>query len=195
MTRNQTAAIDLIAQAAPLWESPTFWAAGAVGATLGVGAVAAWATLRAARPKRQLAYWHDTLPLIQQPTLGTLVQRRIAGSGLEVRLHGQALENPRLVTIHLRNTGRSDITSAQFDGGAPIRLLLDLPILELIAVDSVPEEATPPALSFADPPLELRIGPGRIGAGCSVTYTVLVDGHTDVRLRHGLADVKVRRRA
>ncbi|MGW9196581.1 hypothetical protein [Micromonospora chersina] len=51
---------------------------------------------------------------------------------LEVSHRGRVLEDPYVVTVIMRNTGRHAIGSSQFDQGRPIQIDLDAPIEALL---------------------------------------------------------------
>jgi hypothetical protein len=96
------------------YSSATLWAALAVPASLIAGFAAAWATVKATAPKRQLAYrLRRATPLLTA-----------TGTTLEVRLAGTVLTDPQIMEIQLVNRGKRDIGSELYDTGKPI--LLDL---------------------------------------------------------------------
>ncbi|MCI3278092.1 hypothetical protein [Streptomyces cylindrosporus] len=163
----------------PFYATDTFWAAaGVVVAVLG-GWGAIWAAFRVSHPRRRLTY---------AVTHARLVRRRIDGS-LEIRRNGTLLADPHLVTVVLTNRGRRDIASSAFDRGEPFRVSLGVPYAEILAGECLPSAAlAPPARIHGT---ELRIGPGRIGSGTTITYQLLVDREPSYSCRHSLLDVRV----
>lgn len=171
----------LVTVAGPFYASGTFWAAAAVFVALGVGIGAIWATLRANHPMRRLHYWMGDTRLLQP-------HESLNGS-LEIRRNGTVLRDPRLVRVHLTNPSSRDIGSGAFDQSAPIRADIGVPILELLDVESQPTTSAAPEATVAG--TELRVGPGRIGHGESVTYLLLADGEPTYSCQHSLIDVTV----
>ncbi|MEV4790134.1 hypothetical protein AB0K53_32665 [Streptomyces tuirus] len=169
----------VVMSAEPFYVSATFWAAAAVFATLGAGAGAIWATLRASNPKRRLSYWvGDT----------SLLHSTVAGS-LRVSRNGVTLADPRLVRVQIVNSSRRDIASAAFDGSNSIKMGLGQPVLEILGTESDPADAALPEVTVDGS--ELHIGPGRIGRGQSITWLVLIEGEPTFSCRHSLIDVEV----
>ncbi|MFF4228018.1 hypothetical protein [Streptomyces sp. NPDC001820] len=163
------------------YSSGNFWAAAAVIVALAAGGGAMWATLRAANPRRSIhVSMHETRLLRSHASLG---------STLEIRRNGALLTDPRLVQVYLRNPSRRDIASSAFDQGAPLRVDLGVPILDVLGAESSPTTAqAPPAAASG---AELGIGPGRIGRRSQLTYLVLIDGDPTFACRHTLIDVEV----
>ncbi|MYT12564.1 hypothetical protein YWIDRAFT_01834 [Streptomyces sp. SceaMP-e96] len=186
MTPALAAAIEVVTASGPFWSSETFWAATGVVAGAGIGAAGVYATRRAAFPKRRLVYSFSSSSLVQRH------QRNVSANVLHIRLGERELHNPRLVSLRLENTGRRDISSAQFDQGNPLRIVLGLPVVELVSMAAEP----PSALGLSPGGLEdhgMSIRPGRLGAGEAITYTLLVDGDPSFyRLTHALIDVTVK---
>ncbi|MFE7114121.1 hypothetical protein ACFU99_01685 [Streptomyces sp. NPDC057654] len=186
MTPALAVAIDVAAATGPLWSSETFWAAAGVAVGAGIGAAGVYATRRAAFPKRRLMYSFSSSSLVQRH------QRNISANVLHIRLGERELHNPRLVNLRLENTGRRDISSAQFDQDEPLRIVLGLPVVELVSMAAEP----PAAVGLIFDGLDdhgMSICPGRLGAGEAITYTLLVDGDPSFcRLAHALIDVNVK---
>ncbi|MEU9917822.1 hypothetical protein [Streptomyces sp. NPDC051001] len=167
----------------PFWASGTFWAAAAVVVAVLVGIGAMWATLRAAHPKRRIAYDSEATAIV--------ASNHPLGSTLEVRRNGILLTNPYIVRVDIKNTGRRDITSNEFDNASPLRFDLGVPILEVLNAESTPREAQLPAYEVSG--RELHIKPSRIGKETIASYTVLVEGSPRPSLTHSLIDVQVTR--
>ncbi|MDX3586731.1 hypothetical protein [Streptomyces europaeiscabiei] len=161
------------------YASQTLWTAAGVAVAVLMGCGAIWAALRAAHPRRRLTYATSHAPLIHEPV----------GGALEIRCNGTLLADPHLVRIVLTNPGRRDIPSGAFDRGQPIRVDLGVPYVELVATEAEPSAAEPPPVTLHGS--ELRIGPGLIGCGTTVTCLLLVDTPPTCRYRHSLLDVKV----
>ncbi|MCX4609371.1 hypothetical protein [Streptomyces mirabilis] len=181
MTGNQFVGASYLEHLPPFWRSEIFWAA----ASVVVAVIAIYASKRIAYPRRRLIYAFTSSPLIQQH------QRGLSTNVLEVSVGGRRLNDPRLVFLRLESRGSRDISSGQFDNGTPIEVELGLPIAEIVSLDCEPPHAHGPAITLHD--RVLRIGPGRLGAGETVQYTLLVEGAPPhYRLRHQLIDVQVR---
>lgn len=163
------------------YESPPLWSA----ASVLVGLLAVEATLRAAHPKRRLAYrMHSVAPLV--PASGPL------RDGLAMSLNGVALQDPHVLQFELENWGRKDIPSSAFDSGTPIRIDLGCDVVSILETTSKPSHAVAPALS-ADGQSVL-IGPSLIARGQRISITVLADGPRPELTAHvALIDVSVRR--
>jgi len=163
----------------PFYLLDTFWTAAGAAGTVVVGLGAIWAAFRVAHPRRRLTYRVSHRPL---------VRRRLDGS-LEIRRNGTLLSDPHLVTVVLSNPGRRDIASSAFDRGEPFRVSLGVPYVEILSAESTPSAAlAPPARMHGG---ELRIGPGRIGSGTTITYHLLVDTAPSYACLHSLLDVRV----
>ncbi|MEU5298636.1 hypothetical protein [Streptomyces umbrinus] len=113
------------------------------------------------------------------------------GVGLEVRRNGNALTDPHVLEIQLLNRGRRDITSSHFDAGQPIRLDVGLPIIELLTTTSEPTSLHPPTTVIDG--TALKIGPSLLARRQTVTFAVLVEGHsTQPGFQAALQDVSVK---
>ncbi|MFG2378387.1 hypothetical protein ACGFY9_43910 [Streptomyces sp. NPDC048504] len=156
-----------------------FWTAAGVAVAVIVGCGAIWAAFRAAHPRRRLNYSVAHAPLVD----------RCIGAGLEIRRNGTLLSDPYVVTVVLTNPGRRDIASNAFDRGEPFRVRLGVPGVEILGAESRPSAAQAPPARISG--AELRIGPGLIGGGTTVTYRVLVDTTPSYDCRHSLIDVRV----
>ncbi|MEU2722733.1 hypothetical protein [Streptomyces smyrnaeus] len=162
------------------YTSGTFWAALAVFVTALVGAASVWATLRVSNPRRRLTYSIEDTRLLRPHSLG---------HDLTVHLDGSVLPDPRILRVELRNLGRRDIASAAFDQGLPLKVAVNVPIMESLGVEAQHTVAQPlPAVVRES---EIQIGPGRIGQRSRLTYLFLVDGEPSCTWQHSLIDVKV----
>ncbi|MGH1552576.1 hypothetical protein ACRAWF_12220 [Streptomyces sp. L7] len=155
----------------PFYTVETFWAAAGVAVAVVVGCGAILGRVPRRAPRRRLNYGVSHTPL---------VHRRVDGC-LEIRRNGTLLADPHLVTVVLTNPGRRDIASSAFDRGEPFRVDLAVPYAELLGTESRPSAAQPPAARITG--TELRHpDQGRIGCGTTITYHLLVDYGTVVRL-------------
>ncbi|MFJ4768469.1 hypothetical protein ACIP88_05030 [Streptomyces uncialis] len=150
---------------------------------LSVGALAAWATLRSTNPKRRLSYHlRENVALLDIETHAV----RLSVS------HGDTqLRSPRIVELVVKNSGRRDITSAQFHDGDPIVFDLQSRVVALISVSA-------PSTTIAPEPVvdatKLLVGPSLLKSKQEVSYTMLVDGEVeDVRCTAPLTDTHISR--
>jgi hypothetical protein len=156
-----------------------------------IGALGAFATMRASNPKREL-----TWSTFSDSILGRPLNVWHNGVTVTYRYQGTEIENPRLVGIRMRNTGRRDITTALFDGGRPIRFSV-IRDAEPVAVTEVAKWG-----AAADPEIILRDGrievhPMLLRAGQEIAFGVLVTadagGGAEVMMwEMPLIDVRVR---
>lgn len=168
------------------WSSDTFWAATGVVVALVVGVAGVYVAYRAALPKRRLVYSFGSSALIQRH------QRTVSTQELSIYLGGRPLIDPHLVSLRLENTGRLDISSAQFDQGGSLRVDFGLPVVELVSAVAEPPGAY--GLMPNDWGAEgVTIPPGRLGRGEAITYTLLVEGDPSrYQFTHPLIDVTVK---
>ncbi|NNN30248.1 hypothetical protein HLK59_07695 [Streptomyces sp. S3(2020)] len=161
------------------YATETFWTAVGVpvAALLGCGTI--WAAFRVAHPRRRLICTVSHTSLVRGPIDGSL----------EISRNGTPLTDPHLVTVVLTNPGRRDIASSAFDRGEPFRVRFAVPYAELLRTESLPDDAQAPPTRMRG--TELHIGPGRLGAGTTVTYHLLVDTVPTYDFRHSLLDVRV----
>ena len=99
------------------------WTIVGVAVALVMGIAAIWAA-RTWGPRRgKLLLTWEAAPLLRQPEVGTA---GAAWSGdLEVAFKGIPVLDPHLVKLRLVNVGPSDISTARFDNGRPLRVELD----------------------------------------------------------------------
>ncbi|MEU1820296.1 hypothetical protein ABZ543_34730 [Streptomyces roseifaciens] len=143
-----------------------FWTAMTVLASLLTGFLGGWATLRAANPRRQLAYW--------MPATTRLLHTSDSVGDLVVMRGGQTLRHPHVLDVRLMNRGRRDVASSHFDSGTPIRLDVGAPIVEVLDVVSQPDWLHTPTTAVDD--TAVTIAPGLIAKGQTIRCSVLVDG-------------------
>jgi hypothetical protein len=167
------------------YTSGTFWAgAGVVVAMLAAVAVV-WVTLAVGFPRRRLYFGlRAAAPLLAAP----------AGmrGDLELRHHGTALANPRVVTVELVSRGRKDIPSEAYDDRQPLVLDVGGRIVEVLQVTSKP--GILPSPQITPDGTSLKIGPSLIGRRQEITINVLTDGgEPSLTCHSSLIDVQVRR--
>ncbi|MGW1887778.1 hypothetical protein [Streptomyces sp. NPDC001970] len=171
--------------AKPWYESGSFWQfAVTTLVAVTVGALGAFATLRANNPKRRLSY-----RTLTNTSLLTASTRQAAH--LSVTYGGIVLERPRLVEVQLRNTGRRDITSSMFHGSDPIKLDLGVNSLAVLDVELEPATSEPPRVVTNGAVVEVQ--PSLLVRGQSLTLSLLVDGDVgELQCRVPLVDVQVK---
>ncbi|MFJ3984874.1 hypothetical protein [Streptomyces fungicidicus] len=167
------------------YESASFWQF--VITTLvamAIGALGAFATLRASNPKRRLSY----RTLINTSLLATSTRQ---ASHLSVTHGGTVLQRPRLIEVELRNTGRRDITAAMFHGGDPIRIDLGVDVIAVLDVEVDPDSTTPPRVVAAGTSVEVH--PTLLARRQTVVISILVDGRrSELACQVPLVDVQIR---
>ncbi|MFE5917201.1 hypothetical protein [Streptomyces sp. NPDC056468] len=175
---NEVTSLPPVASGA-FYTGETFWTAAGVAGTVLVGFLAMWTAFRSTHPKRRLNYTVSHQPLVQQVMYGSL----------EIRWNGAILTDPHVVRLVLTNPGRWDIPSEAFDRGDPFQVDLGVPCLEVLRTEAGPGAARAPQTEVCGS--LLRIGPGLIGRGTTITYLLLVDTAPAYDCRHSLVDVKV----
>lgn len=175
--------------ATPWYESGSFWQfAITTLVAVAVGFLGAFATLRASNPKRRLAY----------RTVGNtslFVASHSQTGALRVAHHGRAVERPRVVELELKNTGRRDITAAQFHAGESIVYDLGANVVAVLEVASHPTGSVAPSVSISTENRgQIVIPPCLLARKQAVRVSLLVDGpERPVRcLGAPLVDVQVR---
>ncbi|MFD5888228.1 hypothetical protein ACFWHQ_19905 [Streptomyces sp. NPDC060334] len=177
------------------WESGSWWQfAITITASLAVGALAAWATMRSNNPKRKVAWW------VQSNT--PLVGEQFAGGNLSVHFVGVSVANPRIVELLIANDGRRDITAGMFHNGEAIRFDFEADVCTVLDLTTSPSGSLPPSTNTGAWTIRatetsgeswLEIAPCLLRRGQLVTVTVLIDGdEKPVRCtRFPLVDVEV----
>ncbi|MFB9444212.1 hypothetical protein Dvina_26490 [Dactylosporangium vinaceum] len=134
---------------------------------LAVGALGVWYARRALfPPKRRLAFY-------SLPPAPLLSGDAASAAGISVSHERQVLNDPHLVTISVENTGRHDVSSAQFDGGRPITIDLDSPIKAILKVSTTPHGGT---YRHSVSGRSLSIGPDLLKVGSLLTVQALTEG-------------------
>lgn len=160
-----------------------------------VGVLGAWATLRAAHPKRVLNWW----VLSDKPLVSHAVRSR-RGDGLSIRFDRIPLDEPRIVTLALANQGRRDITAAMFHDGEALTFDLGGQVLAILDIEGT-AGVTPPQVQHGpivvlgervDAAKWLKVKPCLLRRGQEAVITLLVDGSGEVTCRAApLVDVQV----
>ncbi|MFI0980748.1 hypothetical protein ACH4SP_27525 [Streptomyces sp. NPDC021093] len=162
-----------------------FWIALTVLTSLLTGFLGGWATLRAANPRRQLAYW--------MPAATRLLHTSDVVGDLVVTRGGQTLRHPHVLDVRLMNRGRRDVASSHFDNGMPIRLDVGAPIVEILGVTSEPDSLHTPTSAVEG--TAVTITPSLIAKGQTICFSVLADGPTPrLTCQASLIDVTVQER-
>ncbi|WP_328324410.1 hypothetical protein OHA70_33235 [Kribbella sp. NBC_00382] len=161
------------------------WRDIAVGAGLLIALASAIFTYLTIPPKRRLSISVTEIPIFSRspaaPDIGNRVTIQHAEFG--------ALVDPRIVLVGIRNTGRADIASSQFDQNQPLRVDLGLRILELLEVGSSLPAQIAPAADFDES--SLLIKPGLISRKQQITCPCLIDGPVDLSIKHAFVGVKL----
>ncbi|GGP78529.1 hypothetical protein [Streptomyces melanogenes] len=166
------------------YENAAFWSGAGVAVAIAAIVVGAWATLRAAYPRRRLTYYLRSIAPLIPPTASR--HGRVA-----VEIGSVALTDPHVLHVELANPGSHDIPSSAFDGGDPIELDLGANVVTLLATTSTPPHAAAPSVNTDE--RILTVGPSLIAKGQLVTISVLVDGPApELTVRTRLTDVSVR---
>lgn len=147
-----------------------------------VGGLGAWATLRAANPKRVFNWW----VLSDRPLVGRALDvAPFGGDGLSVMFSSVPLSEPRIVELAFANQGRRDITAAMFHNNDSIRFDLGVSIISVLEVERRPEGAPSFHHDYANVMVQgrtvtadtwLALLPGLLRRKESVVLTLLVDG-------------------
>ncbi|MCG0289358.1 hypothetical protein [Streptomyces sp. PSAA01] len=162
------------------WTTGAFWQyVITTVVAVAVGALGAWATLRANHPKLKLSWWvrsnTSLLPEITDQVGGP------GGPRLTVQLGNTVVSKPRLIELAVANTGRRDISAANFHQDQPIVFRLGgAQLLSIFGGTSEPAGTGDPIFGliianqtrerlFSIPPLLLR-------RGQVVIVRLLVDG-------------------
>ncbi|MEV7199401.1 hypothetical protein [Streptomyces griseoluteus] len=170
------------------YESGSFWQFVITTlAAVALGALGAWATMRASNPKRRLDY----STLTNAPLF---IASHSQTGALQVTHHGTVVNRPRIVELELRNAGRHDITAAQFHGGQSLKVELGANVVGLLAVKSTPATTLAPSVGIdAASSQTIVIPPALLVRKQAVRVTILVDGpKRDVTIQAPLISVAVR---
>lgn len=138
-------------------------------------------------PKRQLT-------VTALPSAPLLPEAAATLAGLRVTVGDEPIGQPHLVTISISNTGRHDVSNAQYNGDVPIRIDLQARVVRVLQTTVKPQRGTEPPVVADDQ--QLRIGPGLLSRDQTLQLQVLVDGEPapgdlSTVTAHDLTDVDV----
>ncbi|MER6294919.1 hypothetical protein [Streptomyces althioticus] len=153
-----------------------------------IGFLGAFATLRASNPVRRLTYRTLT-------NTSLFVASHSQTGALTVAHHGTRVQRPRVVELELRNTGRRDITAAQFHASQSILYDLGADVVAVLEVASLPTGTVAPNVrSVTSAPSRIEIPPCLLARKQQVNVSLLVDGpkRPVTCLAAPLVDVQVR---
>lgn len=172
------------------YETWSFWQfAITTLAALMIGALGAFATLRAANPKRRLDFGTG-------PSVPLLIAAQTGAGTLELTHNGSPVASPRIVELRLRNSGRRDITQSQFHGNDSLRFDFGAQVVGVLGMKSSPAGTIAPSVNlFATRPTVVEIPPSLLARKQVFEVTLLLDG-PDAKVRctaAPLVDVKIRR--
>ncbi|MFD3787588.1 hypothetical protein [Streptomyces cyaneofuscatus] len=156
---------------------------------VGVGALGAFATMRAANPKRRLDYGTGS-------SVSLLVASQSGSGVLELTHNGTPVTEPRVVKLRLRNSGRRDITQAQFHGNASLEFRMGSPVVGVLGMTTSPTGTiTPVVTTQVSRPRIVEIPPSLLARKQVFEVTLLLDGaDADARCTAApLVDVTIRR--
>lgn len=173
--------------AEPWYESGSFWQfAITTLVAVAVGALGAFATLRANNPKRRLTF--KTLA-----NTSLFVASHSQTGALAVTHNGTHVARPRVIELQITNLGSRDITSGQFHGGDPITFDLGADVVAVLEVTSPFGGVTPPVAIDATTPSKILIAPCLLVRRRGWKISLLVDGpEAEVTCLAPLVDVNVR---
>jgi hypothetical protein len=153
------------------------------------GAYFAWRTYRVTRNKRQLLYSMSPLASL----LGAAPRSAAVRQNLEVLYDGKPIPRPGVIWLRLRAKGNKDITTNDFDQQRPLVFDFQIPIVDILSVESIPDPASPPVVRYED--TRIIIGPDLVRSGSVLSIAMLIDGK-EAKLQSPdtkLIDVQVQR--
>ncbi|MBB4714443.1 hypothetical protein [Streptomyces luteogriseus] len=153
------------------YESGSFWQfAITTIVAVAVGALAAWATMRSANPKRRLNYGTRT-------NASLLIASHSQSGALQVTHNGTPVSRPRIVELELRNSGRRDITAAQFHANEPLKFNLGADVVGVLGMASEPSGTIAPSIELPHAtPRVIAIPPSLLARKQVFRVALLVDG-------------------
>jgi hypothetical protein len=153
----------------------------AVGTTLaiiGIVATIIYGRKALVQNKRGLEWGFEAFPLLQ-------LTGEAYHDAIEVRIHDQKVNDPHLVRLEIRNTGKADLESRMFDQNRPIQFsLTGSKYAHLI-------EKGNPLVTVTD--RKISISPELLPSGERWTISFLTEGRAEVKLMHSyLANTSIR---
>ena len=169
--------------ATPWYGSVGFWVVAGPVSAIVLGILTLWVTYAVGSAGRRLVY--------SMPTAAPLIAtKRGVRSEVEILHRGRVLVHPYLLEIRLQSKGRKDIRSSDFDGGKPLRLDADVPLISLLKVSAKPRYLTPPDVRVTATGLE--IDPVLIRKRQTVSFHMLAEGRSNyLTCDSPLGDVKL----
>ncbi|MGW1341855.1 hypothetical protein ACWCOV_12425 [Kribbella sp. NPDC002412] len=132
-----------------------------------VAAAGAWYAWRQLLPKkRQLTF------AIQPPV--PLLSTMSPLADVSVHVDDREVIEPHSLTVEVTNSGRHDISKAEFQDAEPIKLDVGAKILKILDIAIIPARGTPTPCDCTES--VLRIGPGLISRGQCIRAQLLTDG-------------------
>lgn len=131
-------------------------------------------------PKRRLTI------TAQRPT--PLLSNESPVKGLSVRYNDTIIKTPHVVTLTIENTGKHDLSSAQFDQDRPVLIDLSAQIIKVLDIYKGPDGAGP---KWTEHGSKIEIGPDLIRRGQRLEMQILTDGRPDVSCHGHLIDTKL----
>lgn len=154
----------------------SIWVPAAVALVVGVATVLA--TRRWGTRRRKLLFRYQSASLLPTDSRPGL---------LEVTFRDIPVPNPHLVTIRLQNVGPSDVATHHFDGGRPIRVVLDCKFFGVTSTTH-PSATVSPAIG-SDGWIEMR--PMLLRRGEEWAVEAVVEGDPAPTLQSSLIDTDV----
>jgi hypothetical protein len=158
-------------------DTAAWLALAALAAAVVIGIATVWATRRGVR-RRRILLSYEASPLLPSGNKGGL---------LAVTFRDIPAENPYLVTVRIRNLGPTDLTTAHFDQGKPLRVDLQCQMLGVTRT-SLPGSTISRAVG-AEAVLELA--PCLLRVDDEWVVEAVVDGKPDCDLSSPLIDTDV----
>ncbi|WP_406326803.1 hypothetical protein [Streptomyces sp. NBC_00203] len=109
-------------------------------------------------------------------------------SGLDISHNGTSLTNPHITGIELKNSGKVDLPSSQFDQSEPLAIDFHAPIVEAV------QEADPLATfrpTWSKSGSIISVGPTLLPRGSIASFQVLTDGEPNITTQAELTDTEV----
>ncbi|WP_327292457.1 hypothetical protein [Streptomyces sp. NBC_01198] len=164
------------------YQSSLLWTIVGILAGVLVGALGAWATLRASYPKLRLN--------IQVDSITRLLAATSVQDQLTVSYNGATLHDPHLLVFDITNTGRRDITADMFHGGEATAFDFGEPIVALMQWQGVSPSAGP--RYFTAHGSELSMKPLHVARKQKISISILFDGPVEtLESRPSLVNVEL----
>jgi hypothetical protein len=161
----------------------TFLTATGVVVTVLAAVATVWVTFTVGFPRRRLYYGMQfPTPLLSAP--------HTMRDELELRLNGQLLSDPSVLTLQLLSRGRRAIPSEAYNDRQPLLLDVGADIIRVLQANTDPDTASIPLITIDG--TVLKIGPSLIDKRQEITITILTDGgRPSLTCKSSLVDVQV----